>query len=53
MMARRLLKMIVGSKGVIVPRVGHVWNLQAADLFSDVVRAWITDKPLPSQLLPL
>jgi len=53
MMARRLLKRIVGSKGVIVPKVGHVWNLQAADLFSDVVRAWITDKPLPSQLLPL
>jgi len=53
MMARRLQKRIVGSKGVIVPEVGHVWNLQAAHLFSDVVRAWITDKSLPSQLLPL
>ncbi len=33
-MARRLQQTIVGAKGVIVPRGGHVWNLQYPDLFN-------------------
>jgi hypothetical protein len=34
-----------------VPGVGHVWNLEAPDLFNETVRAWITDQPLPQKLM--
>jgi pimeloyl-ACP methyl ester carboxylesterase len=50
MMARRLTETIRGAKGVIIPAWGHVWNLQAPQLFADVVRAWVLDKPLPAEL---
>ncbi len=33
------------------PGVGHIWNLEAPDLFTETVRAWITDQPLPRQLV--
>jgi pimeloyl-ACP methyl ester carboxylesterase len=52
-MARQYLRSLKNSKGFIVPQAGHVWNLQNPKLFSDTVRAWISDKPLPSQLIPL
>jgi hypothetical protein len=45
--------MISGARGVIAPGMGHVWNLQAPDLFADMIRAWISDKPLPDQLASL
>jgi pimeloyl-ACP methyl ester carboxylesterase len=31
----------------------HNWNLNAPDLFTRTVRAWIEDKPLPDELKPL
>lgn len=31
----------------------HSWNLQRPELFNAVVRAWLTDQPLPPGLLPL
>jgi pimeloyl-ACP methyl ester carboxylesterase len=31
----------------------HNWNLVAPDLFTQSVRAWITDQPLPAALEPL
>jgi pimeloyl-ACP methyl ester carboxylesterase len=31
----------------------HSWNLQWPELFNAVTRAWLTDQPLPSELLPL
>jgi pimeloyl-ACP methyl ester carboxylesterase len=52
-MARRLRETIAGSRGTMVPGGGHVWNLQFPDLFTEVVRAWVTDQPLSGQLLPL
>lgn len=51
--ARLLNRSIPGSNGIIVPSCGHVWNLEAPDLFSETVRAWIEDRELPSGLLPL
>ncbi len=51
--ARALHRSIPGSKGVIAPKSGHVWNLESAELFSDTVRAWVTDRPLPPALIPL
>jgi pimeloyl-ACP methyl ester carboxylesterase len=52
-MARRLKMMIPGATAVMAPGVGHVWNLQAPQLFAEMVRAWLTDKPLPEELLTL
>jgi pimeloyl-ACP methyl ester carboxylesterase len=31
----------------------HNWNMTAPDLFTQMVRAWITDRPLPVQLQPI
>jgi pimeloyl-ACP methyl ester carboxylesterase len=52
-MASRLKTTIPGATAVIAPGVGHVWNLEAPQLFADLVRAWVTDSPLPQTLLPL
>ncbi|NWF70776.1 MAG: alpha/beta hydrolase [Chloroflexi bacterium] len=51
--ARKLARTIRGARGVRVPDVGHVWNLEAPELFSITVRAWVSDKPLPAVLQPL
>jgi hypothetical protein len=31
----------------------HGWNLHRPELFNTVTRAWLTDQPLPPELLPL
>jgi pimeloyl-ACP methyl ester carboxylesterase len=31
----------------------HNWNMTAPDLFNQMVRAWIKDQPLPSELRPI
>ena len=49
--ARKLAQTIQGARGVRVPGVGHVWNLEAADLFTATVRAFVTDAPLPAELM--
>jgi pimeloyl-ACP methyl ester carboxylesterase len=51
--ARELCRVIAGAQGRMVPHVGHVWSLEAPDLFVETVRAWITDSPLPSGLVAL
>lgn len=50
--ARKLVAEIPGARGVLVPRVGHVWNLERADLFADMVRATVEQAPLPEGLHP-
>lgn len=52
-MARKYVHTLKNARGMIAPNVGHVWNLQSPELFTNTVRAWITDVPLPSGLLPL
>jgi pimeloyl-ACP methyl ester carboxylesterase len=49
--AHRMKTRISGAKGAIVMGVGHIWSLEAADLFSQTVRAWVRDAPLPALLL--
>jgi len=51
--AKKVAMCLKHTQGVIVPGVNHVWNLQAPDLFTDTVRAWIEDRPLPGVLRPL
>jgi len=51
--ARDLLAAMPSARGYVAPGLGHPWNLQAPDLFTNMVRAWITDRPLPTELRPL
>jgi pimeloyl-ACP methyl ester carboxylesterase len=51
--AREMIQAIPGSLGMIAPDVGHVWNLEAPDLFAATIRAWITNASLPQELMPL
>jgi pimeloyl-ACP methyl ester carboxylesterase len=45
--AREMRRTIPGVKSVMVPGVGHIWNLEAPDLFTDTLRCWVTDTALP------
>jgi pimeloyl-ACP methyl ester carboxylesterase len=49
--AARELRRRLPAKAVMVPGVGHIWNLEAPDLFTETVRAWVTDRPLPKELV--
>lgn len=49
--AARTLGRLLPAQAVMAPHVGHIWNLEAPDLFNGTVRAWITDQPLPQELV--
>ena len=51
--ARKVLGCLKYAQGIMALGVNHVWNLQAPDLFTETVRAWIEDRPLPDILRPL
>ncbi len=51
--AAREMSRTLPAKAVLVPQVGHVWNLEAPHLFSATVHAWVTGAPLPKVLVPL
>ena len=52
-MARSLARQIPGAKGIILPGLGHVWNLQDPQLFARVVRKWINFGEIPEEIIPL
>lgn len=41
------------AQGCLAPGLGHGWNIEDADLFNAMTRAWITNVPLPSRLQPV
>lgn len=43
-------KIMPQAQGYLAPGLGHGWNVQAPDLFNDMVRAWITSTLLPARL---
>lgn len=43
-------KIMPNAQGRLAPGLGHGWNVEAPDLFSAMVRAWITGVRLPAQL---
>jgi pimeloyl-ACP methyl ester carboxylesterase len=51
--ALRPLKKYPSARGVLMPGGAHVWGLQYPDVFAEMVRAWVTDKPLPQVLKPV
>ena len=42
--------MMPNADGRLAPGLGHGWNVEAPSLFNAMIRAWITDAPLPPQL---
>jgi hypothetical protein len=48
--AARELSRTLPAQAMMVPGVGHMWNLQAPDLFIETVHAWITNQPVPKVL---
>lgn len=51
--ARQIARTIHGAKGVMVPGVNHFWSLENVDLFTQTIRAWITDTALPDGFIAL
>ncbi len=50
---RDLLKAMPTAQGYVVTNAIHNWSMQLPDLFTETVRAWITDRALPTELKPL
>ena len=50
---RDLLAAMPSAKGYVVSGAIHNWSMQLPDLFTQTVRAWIADQPLPSALVAL
>lgn len=48
--ARDLVKVLPNSSANIIPKVGHVWNMESPILFNHVLRNFITEKSLPGVL---
>jgi pimeloyl-ACP methyl ester carboxylesterase len=46
-----IVRALPGARGYRAPKVGHLWNLQAPELFNRTLRAWIEDRPLPPERL--
>ena len=38
------------AQGYLAPERGHGWNVEAPDLFNEMIRAWINGRPLPKGL---
>ena len=51
--ARVICQTVAGTTGKFVKGVGHAWNLEAPDLFNQMVRCWLEDQPLPPELQEL
>ncbi|MEM8808489.1 MAG: alpha/beta hydrolase [Cyanobacteria bacterium P01_G01_bin.38] len=47
---KALVRTMPNAKSYVAPNVGHGWSLEAPELFSKTVRAWIQNQPLPNQL---
>lgn len=44
-MARQLVAQTPNAKGMLIPKLGHVWNLQNPIVFSQVLRWWFAGDP--------
>ena len=43
-------RLMPNAQGWIAPGCGHGWNVEAPGLFTAMLRAWISDAPLPREL---
>ncbi|CAA9559742.1 MAG: hypothetical protein AVDCRST_MAG86-679 [uncultured Truepera sp.] len=49
----RLTAVLPDAQGYVVPGLGHGWSGEAPELFAQTVRAWVTEQPLPKELVGL
>lgn len=47
-----LAQMMPNAQCRMAPGLGHAWLIQAPELHIQMVRAWLNDQPLPSELAP-
>lgn len=48
---RAIPKLLPSAQGRLAPGLHHAWNGEAPELFTNMIRAWLTGKPLPENLL--
>lgn len=48
---RYLQDVMPNAAGYSVPRVGHQWNAENRELFSEMIRLWVNSKSIPKQFL--
>jgi len=51
--AKAVVETMPNAQVRIAPNGGHGWNGEAPQLFNAMIRAWLTNSPLPQALLPL
>ncbi len=51
--ARDLVRALPNARGYVAQGRSHNWSLETPDLYTQMIRAWLTDQPLPPELLPL
>jgi len=51
--AMDLVKFLPNSESYVVPKRGHVWNMESPELFNQVLRSFITGNPIPNEVEPL
>jgi pimeloyl-ACP methyl ester carboxylesterase len=49
-MARDLTHQIPGAKGIVIPGLGHVWNMQDPQLFAMIARSWFIEGKVPERM---
>jgi pimeloyl-ACP methyl ester carboxylesterase len=47
------LALLPHAQAVIAPKAHHGWNGEFPQLFTDMIRAWIEEKPLPDALISI
>jgi pimeloyl-ACP methyl ester carboxylesterase len=51
--ARDLVHALPNAKGYVAQGRSHNWSLEAPELYTQMIRDWLSDQPLPPELLPL
>ena len=49
-MAHRLVRSITGAQGILLPKLGHLWNLEEPELFNRIAGAWFNQGILPQDI---
>jgi pimeloyl-ACP methyl ester carboxylesterase len=50
--ARELARTLPNARTVVASGAGHNWSLEKPEMFSQMVRAWVSGQPLPRDLKP-
>lgn len=51
--AQKYIRLYPSAQGFLMPGAKHAWPLQFPEIFAEMVRAWITQQPLPLMLKPI